>query len=266
MDGCTEVGTITNAGTGVFNIQNSDVASVNQSNAAGSIAIIGGILLGCAGSTGTVTWRTGTNRYDIVPGMRVTHALANDRLIIVHPGTYTLTAQLLVNVARVTIRGSGKNTIFTTSVADLDIIQVTGADVTFEDFVVDGNAGGAANDIGIMVTTCDRFTALNVTSRDNGEHGFHLNRVNYAKLIGCDAISNTLDGIHLLSTGAGDSDYNKITDCTCDSNGSDGIEINEAAGGNVNDTIVSLCHLISNGGVPLNDGGTNTVDAHNVKV
>ncbi|MBU1066978.1 right-handed parallel beta-helix repeat-containing protein, partial [Patescibacteria group bacterium] len=250
----------------VFTLRGSYVASVNQSNAAGSAVIIGGTLLACAGAIGSVTWRTGTNRYEVIPGMRVTHALANDRLIVVHPGTYTLTAQLLVNVARVTIRGSGRNTIFTTTVADLDIIQVTGVDVTFEDFVVDGNLGGAVNDIGIMVTACNGFTAINVTSRDNAEHGFYLDRVNYAKLIGCDAISNTLDGIHLLSTAAGNSTYNKIVNCTCSSNGSDGIEINQAAGGTVDDTIVSLNHLISNGVLPLNDGGTNTVDAHNVKV
>lgn len=129
MVGCTNVGTITNAGTGAFTIRESEVASVNQSNATGSISLFGGTLLACAGAVGSVTWKTAAQQYDVIAGMVVgraitaaaadspTPAATAPYTVLIHPGIY---AEVVTCSSFVHLRGMAKDAV---------TIQQTNADV-----------------------------------------------------------------------------------------------------------------------------------------
>jgi len=48
---------------------------VNCTNAAGTIAVVGGTLLVCAGAVGSVTWKSMAQQYEVMQGMTVQHAI-----------------------------------------------------------------------------------------------------------------------------------------------------------------------------------------------
>jgi hypothetical protein len=76
MESCSHVGAVSNAGTGAFSIGNSDVASVSQTNAAGSITIYGGFVGYCLTSTGSVVWWINDDELKVLTTMKIAHALA----------------------------------------------------------------------------------------------------------------------------------------------------------------------------------------------
>jgi hypothetical protein len=75
--GCTNVGTVTNAGTGVFTIEQSQLITIAVTNAAGSAYLTGGSLVRCTKSTGIVVWYLDYTRYVVIYGMKIGHAIAD---------------------------------------------------------------------------------------------------------------------------------------------------------------------------------------------
>lgn len=287
--GCSNVGTVSNAGTGAFTIRDSDVDTVTASST-GPISLFGGYLSACGGATAAVTWEKTTNHYDCVPGMNINDSLGAGRYIFLHPGTFTHTVAVNVAVNNVTIAGSGRMSILTTTTADLDIITASACTgLVLRDFQIDGDLGGVACDMGIYLSNVDESKIIDVYVQDCGEdcimledcdhtevqhcycdnsteHGLYLLSCIRCKVIGGYYNNNTLDGIHIRGDATGNSDYNTVSSVDCTVNGSDGIEVSEAGAGQANKNIIIGCQLLGNTGVNLNDGGTNTEVGHNITV
>ena len=138
-------------------------------------------------------------------------------------GTYNLSSSI-VGDSYQTLKGAGRNTILTATTADLDIITVTGSSgsekvgILLADFCIDGDAGGVANDIGILWTYVDTSTIRNVYSIDNGEYGISLSNCDFNILSSNVCSGNSLDGINLAIC------VNNIVSANiCKTNTSDGI-------------------------------------------
>jgi len=208
--------------------------------------------------------------------------------VVLLEGTYTLAASLNIIVSNLTIQGAGRQTIITTSTADLDIITSTGVTgVILRDFQIDGDLGGVASDMGIyfsnvdeskiidvyvqdcgedniMLEDCDHTEVQHCYSDNSTEHGLYLLSCIRCRVTGGYYNNNTLDGVHLAGDATGNCDYNNVTtDCT--GNGSDGIEISEAGAGQANKNIILGCQLLGNAAA-LTDGGTNTEQGHSILV
>jgi len=152
-------------------------------------------------------------------------------------GTYYIESSLVLDSYQ-TLRGCGRNTILTTTTANLDIITATGGagtqkvGILIADLCIDGNAGGVANDIGIKWYYVDRSIIFNVWSRNNGEEGIILTNC----------------------------DYNRIVANDCEGN-DEGLEI---ASGIKN--IVLSNQLLANTTANFVDSGTNTEVGHNITI
>jgi len=238
---------------------------------------------------GTVCFRTGYNSYEVFPGMDINHSIGTGRYIFLHPGTFTMVASLAL-VNNLTIEGSGRQSIITTSTADLDII--TGSALTgviLKNFQIDGDLGGVACDMGIyfinvnesklidvyvqdcgedciMLEDCDRTEVQHSYGDNSTEHGLFLLSCTYCPVIGGHFNNNTLDGVHIRGDATGNADYNTVNSVEATGNGSDGVEISEEGAGDANKNIVLICQLVPNTGLALNDGGTNTEQGHNITV
>ncbi len=155
---------------------------------------------------GVLLYRDADETYQVWPGMSAQNAVddiatnENGGEIYLHPGIHIWTAQLDIDAAdfadhncRITIRGAGKGTIITTDTADLDIIYCHGTDgdelegLILRDFVVDGNLGGVACDIGIHWDYVDYSKIINVQVRDTSEYGIRLLHCDNDQLANCQA-------------------------------------------------------------------------------
>lgn len=145
--------------------------------------------------------------------------------VVLLDGTYNIEVSLVLDSYQ-TLRGCGRNTILTTTTADLDIITATGGSGTekigilIADLCVDGNAGGAINDIGIFWTYVDYSKIINtwILGTAGGEDGIKLLTCDFNTILGNTCQGNGLQGIFLH-----DSDNNVISGNTCQGNIDDGI-------------------------------------------
>ena len=142
-------------------------------------------------------------------------------------GTFINEAALVLDSYQ-TLRGQGRSTILTTTTANLDIITATGGDGTekvgilIADLCIDGDAGAAANDMGIFWTYVDSSEIRNVWIIDTGEESIQFNYCD-KNLITGNYCGNTTseDCIYLLL-----SCHNVVSDNYCYSSGdSDGIAV-----------------------------------------
>ncbi len=133
-------------------------------------------------------------------------------------GTYNIEVSLVLDSYQ-TLRGQGRNTILTTTTADVDIITATGGSgsekvgILIADLCVDGNDGGAVNDIGILWTYVDYSKIRDIWSLDNGEHGIQLISSDFNELIG-NTIQGNDRGIFLYDS----SSNNIVSGNTCQGN------------------------------------------------
>lgn len=107
-------------GTSPWIVDNVGLVSVNNANATGVISIFGGVVLVCAGATGSVTWKTRAQQYEVIAGMVIQHAIAAAAAdapapaatapytVLIHPGVYTgrVTYSAYVNLKGVGPKGS----------------------------------------------------------------------------------------------------------------------------------------------------------------
>lgn len=173
-----------------------------------------GMVLGDVAIGAAVTLRTGDDSYEVFPGMQIQHAVAANRYIFLHPGAFTLTASLDINVGYLTIQGSGRATIITTATDDLDIIYAHGtSNIILRDFLVRGFETGAMNDNGVRWDFVDNSKLINVWSEHNGDNGFELSNCDNDEVENCHGFSNNSDGIYIsLST------FMKVSGCTGNEN------------------------------------------------
>lgn len=178
--------------------------------------------------------------------------------VVLLDGTYNIEASLVLDSYQ-TLRGCGRNTILTTTTADVDIITATGGDgsekvgILIADLCVDGNAGGVANDSGIVWTYVDYSKITNVWSKDNGEHGIYTTYCNHCEFNGNVCEGNTGSGIQLDYL----SHYNTVCENICEGNGY-GIRLNE---GNGNSVTGNTCQGNTDG-IILADADFNTISGN----
>jgi len=127
-------------------------------------------------------------------------------------GTYNIEVSIALDSFQ-TLRGTGFNTIVTTTTTALDIITATGGDgsekvgILIADLRVDGTIGGAVNnDNGIKWTYVDNSQITNVWVNYNKEEGIYLLTSDNNRIIGNHISLNVWDGIYL-----GESNNNTIT-------------------------------------------------------
>jgi len=194
-------------------------------------------------------------------------------------GTYYIESSLILDSYQ-TLRGCGRNTILTTTTADLDIITATGGagsekvGILIADLCVDGNAGGVANDIGILWTYVDHSKIEHVWSQDNGEDGISFNRnCDFNQIAGNTCQANLNYGIYIYTSNDNiisnnicqgnsigiyiyTSSHNTINGNTCQGSSTNGIYLRTAC--NNNTVVGNTCQ--GNGyGVWLDTSNNNTV-------
>ncbi len=168
--------------------------------------------------------------------------------VLLSPGTFNVEASLALDSYQ-TLQGCGRNTILTTTTANLDIITATGSSgsekvgITLADFCIDGDAGGATNDEGILWTYVDKSEIRNVWSIDNGNSGIRLSNCDFNKLIGNTTTGNDAFGIYTRDT----SIRNIISENIVQGNSGDGIYTIES-----NDSVISKNIIQGNADVGIN--------------
>ncbi len=238
LEGCTHVGTITNAGTGAFTIRASDVATATASST-GTITIIGGYLNACGGATAAVLWRTGPLRYEVLPNMNIQDSLTAGAggEVIIHAGAYAPTTNLTV-AANTLVRGEGKATIITpTGAAVANGIVLNGNNITLRDMKVILAAGAGAPTTRPNVVYANTKTLLwlenlwlvgDTTVGDDGassrQNGVCFITCTYSKIVNCQIQTNRWTGILLYTN----SDYNTVIGNTCQGNIKFGIDVEDA--------------------------------------
>ncbi|HUV45145.1 MAG TPA: right-handed parallel beta-helix repeat-containing protein [Dehalococcoidales bacterium] len=207
-EGVDDIDAVTNAGTGLFTFKDCYVESVNCTNAAGEIRITGGTLMACGGAVGVVTWRVSTNHYECVPGMNINHSIDTGRYIFLHPGTFTITAVVDIDVGGFTLEGSGIGvTEILAAADDIDCIYAHGVTaVTIKSMTVRGKITGARNDAGIYVDTVSDLNIEDVYAISHGEEAIRLENCGS----GPSLVNVTVSG---SGRNAGFSNF-KATDCT----------------------------------------------------
>jgi parallel beta-helix repeat protein len=175
-------------------------------------------------------------------------------------GTYNIEVALVLDSYQ-TLQGQGRSTILTTTTIDLDIITATGGagtekvGIVITDLCIDGNAGGVANDDGILWTYVDNSKVLHCWILDNGEHGINL--------INCDnniIIDNDLEGSAngVLST---TSTRNLIAINYIKNHG---VGISLASTSDSNDIIGNVIIATTVSAIKLNSCDSNTISANTV--
>jgi parallel beta-helix repeat protein len=169
-------------------------------------------------------------------------------------GTYNCEASVGRNISNITLRGNGKNTILTTTTADLDIISFTGSEgneltgILIADFCIDGSVGGVTNEDGISWVYVDKSRIENILSKNNDNNGMSLYLCDSNILKSDNCQENSYHGIYLY--GCKD---NIITINPCGENGHCGIYLTENSCSN----IVILNPCLENG-----DDGLELIESH----
>jgi parallel beta-helix repeat protein len=157
-----------------------------------------------------------------------------------------------------TLRGCGRNTILTTTTANLDIITATGGSGTekvgilIADFCIDGKAGGATNDIGILWTYVDYSKITNMWFQDNSESEVQLDTSDFNEIAVNICQSDVACGIHLI-----DSDNNTVMGNACQGNfHHSGVYLLNSD----NNTVTgNICQGYNWGGIRISSSDYNTV-------
>lgn len=159
--------------------------------------------------------------------------------VLLSQGTFNIESSILLDSYQ-TLWGFGRSTILTTTTADLDIITATGGSgtekigITISDLCVDGNAGSATNDHGIMWTYVDDSEIRNVWSIDNGEEGIWLSNCDYNRFYG-NVLTGNVYGFFVRDTSV----RNIISHNDVRDNTSDGINIQESKHNTISANLVS---------------------------
>jgi len=131
--------------------------------------------------------------------------------VLLSVGTFNCEVSVTIDSYQ-TFRGCGRNTILTTTTADLDIITATGGSGTekvgilIADLCIDGDAGFVTNDMGILWTYIDYSVIRNIWSIDNGEDGISLVTCDNNIILGNICSGNDNAGVYLETCS-----YNTIT-------------------------------------------------------
>ena len=193
-------------------------------------------------------------------------------------GTYNIEASLALDSYQ-TLRGCGRNTILTTTTADLDIITATGGDgsekvgILIADLCVDGQAGGVAGGEGIYLTYVDYSKITNAWLLNNA-YGIDLKNSSNNTVTGNTCQGNLIEGIWLYHSNNNtitgntcqgnncngiclyNSNNNTITGNTCQGNGEDGIYLEYS---NSNNITGNTCQGNLDGGIWLYHSNNNTI-------
>jgi len=171
-------------------------------------------------------------------------------------GTYNIEVSLVQDSYQ-TLRGCGRNTILTTTTADLDIITATGGagtekvGILIADLCVDGTAGGVVNDMGINWNYVNYSIIENVWCLNNGENGIFCGVCNFNKVK-----DNTLAGSGASGLYLSQSDNNIVKGNICQKNSSQGIRASDSHNNIITD---NNCQENIWGGLYLSQSDNNIV-------
>jgi len=175
-------------------------------------------------------------------------------------GTYNVEVTLTMDSYQ-TLRGTGQNTILTTTTAAVDIITATGGagsekvGILIADLTVDGSVGGAIfNDIGIFWTYVDYSTISNVWVLDNHEEGIFLDTSDFNRIVGNRVSGSSWDNIYIQ-----DSHKNTITANVVEDGQSTGINLYGNAATSSFNTVVGNVVQGNWGGITVYYSGDNTI-------
>ncbi len=149
-------------------------------------------------------------------------------------GTYNIEVSIALDSFQ-TLRGTGFNTILTTTTAAVDIITATGGDgsekveILVADLCVNGTAGGVDNDVPILWEYVDNSKIVNTWIRDNAERGIYLSYCDFNVIADNICQANTGSSIEFFR-----SNNNTVTGNTCHANTVAGIYLYESS----NNTVV----------------------------
>ncbi len=178
--------------------------------------------------------------------------------VLLLDGTYNIEVSLVLDSYQ-TLRGCGRNTILTTTTADLDIITAIGGagtekvGILIADLCVDGAAGGAVDDVGILFQYVNESKVAHVWSINHGEDGIKLEISCQNEIMGNTVQGNVGHGITLSNEC-----FSNITiGNTVQMNGPDGIFVNFYSSKNI--TIGNTVQGHSGDGIAIINSSKNIV-------
>lgn len=241
MLGCSTVGTVTNAGTGAFDIRDSDISAVNAT-ATGTVVVYGGFVNSITRAAASVVWWRDSTTLRVLPSGTTTdtviqyavNAAAGGETILIGPGTFTEAVVCDSAADVVTLRGMGQDKTIITQAAGVPLAITDCQTVCVEDLTLRVTAGGVNHD-GCRVNAAAanagvamRGVAISVVGTGaNTNYGIYLLRV--AALASLDAfdvevvVSNTAAGastsIGINSSGQGTVTLRECRISVSDTNG-----------------------------------------------
>ena len=132
---------------------------------------------------------------------------ATGAMVLCLDGKYYIQSNIVLDSYQ-TLKGCGRNTIFTPTTADLDIVTATGSDgsekegIILADFCIDGSAGGVTNDCGIKWTYVDKSKVINTWVQNCGEYAMMLYYSDLNTVENC-FLDNSLYGIYVTDLANG---------------------------------------------------------------
>lgn len=187
---------------------------------------------------------------------------ASGGLVVLSSGTFNVEVALVLDSYQ-TLRGCGRNTILTTTTADIDIITATGGSGTekvgilIADLCVDGTAGASTVSLAINFTYVDyskvqNIWALNCTSWG----GVGLTNCDLNEIIG-NTLNDNYDGVYTESSSG-----NNISHNTCQGNTAEGMYVYLS---NENTISGNTCQGGGNTGIALDGSDNNTVMGNTIQ-
>lgn len=181
--------------------------------------------------------------------------------VLLSQGTFNIESAITLDSYQ-TLRGYGRSTILTTTTADLDIITATGSNgsekvgILIADLCIDGDAGSAANDTGIVWTYVDDSKILNIWVQDCAENGIKLSTSDHNTIANNWIESCAVDGMYLVT-----STYNTFANNNASGNTSGGIDLDTSS--HYNTICYNVCEGNTIEGIYLNASEHNTISGNN---
>jgi len=251
---------------GAINAYNCEVTDVDCNG--GTITVYGGDLIAVTDATGTVLWKTGPLRYEVLVNMKIQDSLTAGAggEAIIHAGTHTpanpgAPAAALTVSANTLVSGEGKATIIQGAGAATNItnlLVLNGANITVKDIKLEllAGCGTAAAYPNVVYASTQSLlwlenlwlvgdTSVADDGSDARQNGIYFAAITESKIVNCRSEDNDRHGINL----AGSSDNNTLTGNTSQGNTQHGILVdagdnntitaNTSQGNSYNGTYVS---------------------------
>ncbi len=285
---CHVGGAFVKNGTTGWLIDNSELATISNTAAVGVISVYGGIVLACGNATGVTLWYETAGLMKVLPSgvtdnINIQAALdalpATGGEVKLLEGTYNVEAAINLD-SNQTIRGCGRNTILTTSTANLTFLSAVGGagteliGILIADLCIDGNGTaesgiwwtyvdyskiwgiwvyGCPSLVGIWLTTSD-FNKIIGNTSNNNYWGIYTEGSSSNHFLGNTFQENDESGMYLTT-----SNNNNVLGNTCQGNGLHGIYISSSLSNTVSG---NTCKENTGNGIYISGASSHTVSGN----